>query len=118
MLRAETSCSRAGAPQSQLQFLADWRELSVTAPVRRSHSMFTVMELLAWNSLLRVGAYRSPNGLWMTAFSINQTLTSTGRMTFHGRGCVKTCSLIHRWEITANFALFSWLKWVESWDCD
>ena len=84
MLRAETSCSRAGAPQSQLQFLADWRELSVTAPVR-SHSMFTVMELLAWNSLLRAGAYRSPNGLWMTAFSINQTLTSTGRMTFHGR---------------------------------
>ncbi len=84
VLRAETSCSRAGAPQSQLQFLADWRELSVTAPVR-SHSMFTVMELLAWNSLLRVGAYRSPNGLWMTAFSINQTLTSTGRMTFHGR---------------------------------
>ena len=68
VLRAETSCSRAGAPQSQLQFLADWRELSVTAPVR-SHSMFTVMELLAWNSLLRVGAYRSPNGLWMTAFS-------------------------------------------------
>jgi hypothetical protein len=84
VLRAETSCSRAGAPQSQLQFLADWRELSVTAPVR-SHSMFTVMELLAWNSLLRVGAYRSPNGLWMTAFSINQTLTSTGRMTFHCR---------------------------------
>ena len=31
VLRAETSCSRAGAPQSQLQFLADWRELSVTA---------------------------------------------------------------------------------------
>ena len=84
VLRAETSCSRAGAPQSQLQFLADWRELSVTAPVR-SHSMFTVMELLAWNSLLRAGAYRSPNGLWMTAFSINQTLTSTGRMTFHDR---------------------------------
>jgi hypothetical protein len=94
VLRAETSCSRAGAPQSQLQFLADWRELSVTAPVR-SHSMFTVMALLAWNSLLRVGAYRSPNGLWMTAFGINQTLTSTGRMTFHGRfppltlGCVR-----------------------------
>ncbi len=84
VLRAEASCSRSGAPQSQLQFLADWRELSVTAPVR-SHSMFTVMELLAWNSLLRVGAYRSPNGPWMTAFSINQTLTSTGRMTFHGR---------------------------------
>ena len=53
MFRAETSCSRTGAPQSLLQFLADRRELSV-----RSHSTFTVMELLAWNGLLRVGTDR------------------------------------------------------------
>ena len=33
----------------------------------------------------RVGACRSSNGLWMTAFSINQTLNSTWPMTFHGR---------------------------------
>jgi hypothetical protein len=36
--------------------------------------MFTVMELLAWNDLLRLGACRSPNGPWMTAFSFNQPL--------------------------------------------
>jgi hypothetical protein len=47
--------------------------------------MFTVTELLAWNSLLRVGACRSPHDFWMTAFSISQPFTGDGEMTEDGR---------------------------------